>query len=66
MISGLGSQGVNFVGNISPKGDEIKTEKTEEVLATDRVSLLSQQIQNGEYKVDTEKTATAVAEELSR
>lgn len=66
MISGLGSQNTNFVSNISPKSEDIKTEKRQEVLATDRVSLLSQQIQNGEYKVDIDKTANAIAEELSR
>lgn len=67
MISGINSQSSNYVSQITPNGgEENRVEKTDEVVATDRVSLLSQQIQNGEYKVDTEKTANVIAEELSR
>ncbi len=67
MISNINSQSANFVNQITPNsGEDNVVKKTDEVLATDRVSILSQQIQNGEYRVDTEKTAKAIVEDLSR
>lgn len=44
----------------SPKGSK-NVDKSE---ALDKVSTLKEQIQNGTYRVDIEKTAQAVAEEL--
>lgn len=68
MILGLGSHGSMPVGGASPQSDvqSNKIEKTNEVVAQDRVSILAEQIKNGTYKVDVPKMAEAVAEELSR
>lgn len=65
MISSVGSQVSAFVNKVPPKsGEKNQVNKTDEVLANDRVSTLSKQIKNGEYKVDVPKTSQAVAEEL--
>lgn len=67
MISGLGTHGSMPVSGVSPQSDiqHNKIEKTEEVVAQDRVSILAEQIKNGTYQVDVPKMAEAVAEELS-
>lgn len=66
MISSIGSQASAFVNKVPTKiGDKNQVKKTDEVLANDRVSTLSKQIKNGEYKVDVPKTSQAVAKELT-
>ncbi len=67
MISSIRSQGAGFVNGLSSRDSkDNKAKKTDEVLATDRVSILSKEIEKGDYEVDTRKTATAVVESLSR
>ncbi len=65
MISSVGSQ--NFVSinkTLQKSSDKHQTNKTDEVLADDKLSKLSEQIKNGKYQIDTHKTSLAVAKEL--
>lgn len=66
MITGLSSQASMLVEQLSSKSDNKnkKIEKTE-AIENDKVSNLAKQIQEGTYKVDVSKMATAIAEELS-
>ena len=65
MISNISAQSAAYVQQVAPKSDESKgvreTQKSEEL---DKVSTLKEQISNGTYKVDSFKTAQAIAEEL--
>ncbi len=63
MISSLGSQGLANI-NKTLQSDKRQINKTNEVLANDKISVLSEQIKNGNYKIDLNKTATAIAKEL--
>lgn len=63
MISNVSSQASVYVNQTPKNGDKIN--KTHEVLATDKISEITKQIQNGEYKVDIQKTAKAIMQELS-
>lgn len=65
MISNVQSSNLAYVQNGLPKdGSSKSVEKTEKSEGLDKVSALKAQIENGSYKVDLNKTANAVAEEL--
>lgn len=66
MISNIGSQPKAYVGKL-PQGDnssEAKKAKEVKPTESDRVSTIKEQIQNGQYSLNTSKTAQAVAEEM--
>ncbi len=65
MITNVGSQASGLVNKVLPKGNEKnQINKTKEVELKDKLSLLSEQIKNGDYKVDLDKTSQAILKEL--
>lgn len=64
MIKAVQSQAALLAAKLSPKNDgekKIEVEKTEK---TDQVALIKEQIANGTYVLDMEKTAKSIASEL--
>lgn len=64
MIKAVQSQASMLAKQVSPKGDDIKPDKTEQTKDLDRVANIKEQIANGSYALKMDKTAEAIAQEL--
>jgi len=63
MISNVQAGNAAYLQQINSKNKKEPT-SVSEVKEMDKVESLKEQIQNGDYKVDTQKTAEAVAKDL--
>lgn len=65
MISNVQSSSVAYVQGNSPKDEKTQSvAKSEKSEGLDKVSALKEQIENGSYKVNLDKTVGAIADEL--
>jgi anti-sigma28 factor (negative regulator of flagellin synthesis) len=64
MINVVQSQASLLVAQGAPKGANVKTENTNQTKETDRATAIKEQIANGTYALDMDKTVKAIAQEL--
>ncbi len=64
MIKAVQSQASMLVAQVSPKNDGVETSQTNKIKETDRVTAIKEQIANGAYTLDMDKTIKAIAQEL--
>jgi anti-sigma28 factor (negative regulator of flagellin synthesis) len=64
MINAVQSQASVLVAQGASKGANVRTENTNQTKETDRATAIKEQIANGTYALDMDKTVKAIAQEL--
>lgn len=64
MISNVTAGSSAYLQQVSSKNDRQETSAVEQTKETGKVESIKEQIKNGEYKFDSQKTAEAIAQAL--
>lgn len=64
MISNVGAGASAYMQQLASKDQKSEAKSVEKPKELDKVESIKQQVQNGEYKVDLQKTAEAIAKDL--
>ena len=64
MISKVGAGNTAYLQQLQKNRDDKGLAPVKETKALDKIETIKEQIKNGEYKLDTQKTAQAILEEL--